>query len=69
MCFINKFICFCKIIGFTKQIYEYKSLSQNHIFIFKILSLTTFIFLLLILWSFVKIISCLKYVRNKFRQQ
>ena len=34
MCFINKFMSFCKIIGFTKQIYENKSLSSNHVFYF-----------------------------------
>ena len=36
MFFINKFMSFCKIIGFTKQIYENKSLSPNHVFTFKI---------------------------------
>ena len=36
MFFVNKFMSFCKIIGFTKQIYENKSLSPNHIFTFKI---------------------------------
>ena len=69
MCFINEFMSFCKIIGFTKQIYENKSLSPNHVFTFKISRFTTFIFLLIILWFFIKIISFLKYLRNKFRQQ
>ena len=36
MIFINEFMSFCKIIGFTEQIYENKSLSPNHILTFKI---------------------------------
>ena len=40
---------FCKIIGFTKQIYENKSLSPNHVFTFKISGFTTYIFLFIIL--------------------
>ena len=40
---------FCKIIGFTKQIYENKSLSPNHGFTFEISRFTTFIFLLIVL--------------------
>ena len=31
MCFINEFMSFCKIIGFTKQIYENKSLSPKQV--------------------------------------
>ena len=56
---LNEFIIFYKFIGFTKKMYEYKSLSPNHIFTLKISRLTTFIFLLIILWFFIKIISFL----------
>ena len=55
MCFINEFTSICKIIGFIKQIYENKSLSPNHVFVFKISSFTTSIFLLIILWFLIKI--------------
>ena len=57
--FIIMFMSFCKIIGFTKQIYEDKSLSQNHVFTLKNSSFTTFIFLLIILCFFIKIINFL----------
>ena len=55
MCFINEFMSICKIIGFTKQIYENKSLSPNHVFTFKIPRFTTFIFLLIILYFLLKL--------------
>ena len=57
MCFINEFMSFCKIIGFTKQIYENKSLSPNHVFTFTISRFAIFIFLLIICWILIKIIS------------
>ena len=50
---------FYKIIGFTKRIYEYKSLSPNHVFTLKISRFTIFIVLLLILWIFIKNINLL----------
>ena len=56
---LREFMSFCKIIGFTKRIYEYKSLSPNHVFTFKISRFTIFIFLLMILWFFIKIINFL----------
>ena len=60
--FIIIFMSFCKIIGFTKQIYENKSLSPNHVFTFKISRFTIFIFLLILLWFFIKIISFLSQI-------
>ena len=59
MCFINEFMSFCKLIDFTKQMYENMSLSPNHVFTIKISRFTTFIFLLIILWFFIKIIRFL----------
>ena len=53
------FRSFCKIIRFTKQIYKNKSLSPNHAFTFKISGFTIFIFLLIILLFFIKIIRFL----------
>ena len=46
---LSKFIMFDKIICFSKQIYEDKSLSQNHVFTFEISRLTIFISLLIVL--------------------
>ena len=73
---ISRFtILICFLINFIKSsvylanLWVYKSLSPNHVFTFKISRFTTFIFLLIILWFSIKIISLLKYLRNKFRQQ
>ena len=42
--FVAGVMSFCKDIGFTKQIYENQSLSPNHVFTFKNLRFTIFIF-------------------------
>ena len=46
---------FCKIISFTKQIYENKSLSPNNVFTFKLSSFTTSTFLFKIFCFLLKI--------------
>ena len=69
---LNKFIIFYKIISFIKQIgpkvwnRTCPDLPRPAI---KISRFTTFIFLLIVWWFSIKIISFLKYLRNKFRQQ
>ena len=61
---LSNFIISYKIMCFTKQIYEDKSLSQNHVYIFSFSDFTSFIFLINNLMIFIRTNDFLKQNRT-----